>query len=82
MILPTKHTNFSESILGLSGFLLTFIKQRPYTIDELWDELESISTEKYLLYKNHTFDNVVLAIDLLYMMGAISMNETGKILLI
>lgn len=80
MILPTKHTNFSESILGLAGFLLSFIKQKPHTIDELWNELEYISAEKYLLYKNHTFDNVVLAIDLLFMMGVISMNETGKIL--
>ena len=81
MILPTKHTNLSESILGLSGYMLTFLKQRPCSVDELWDELEKPSALDHHLYKNHTFDNVVFAIDLLYMIGAVNMNENGKICL-
>ena len=81
MILPTKHTNLSESILGLSGYLLSFLKQRPYSIDELWDELKNAAARDYSLYKNHTFDNVVFAIDLLYMIGAVNIDENGKICL-
>lgn len=81
MILPTKHTNLSESILGLSGYLLSFLKQRPYSIDELWDELKNAAARDYSLYKNHTFDNVVFAIDLLYMIGAVNMDLNGKICL-
>lgn len=81
MILPTKHTNLSESILGLSGYLLTFLKQRPYSVDELWDELENVAVRDYSLYKKHTFDNVVFAIDLLYMIGAVKMDVNGKICL-
>ena len=82
MILPTKHTNLSESILGLSGYLLTFLKQRPYSVDELWNELENHSALDYSLYKNHTFDNVIFAIDLLFMIGAVNMNGNGKICLV
>jgi hypothetical protein len=81
MILPTKHTNLSESILGLSGYLLSFLKQRPYSVDELWDELKNAAARDYSLYKNHTFDNVVFAIDLLYMIGAVNMDLNGKICL-
>lgn len=81
MILPTKHTNLSESILGLSGYLLSFLKQRPYSVDELWDELKNTAARDYSLYKNHTFDNVVFAIDLLYMIGAVNMDLNGKICL-
>ena len=82
MILPTKHTNLSESILGLSGYLLSFLKQKPYSVDELWDELGNAAAQDYSLYKNHTFDNVVFAIDLLFMIGAVNMDVNGKICLI
>lgn len=81
MILPTKHTNLSESILGLSGYLLSFLKQRSYSVDELWDELKNAAARDNSLYKNHTFDNVVFAIDLLYMIGAVNMDVNGKICL-
>lgn len=82
MILPTKHTNLSESILGLSGYLLSFLKQNPLSVDELWGEIENTSAYGYSLYKNHTFDNLVFAIDLLYMMGAVNIDANGKICLI
>ncbi len=79
MILPTKHTNLSESILGLSGYLLTFLKVRPYSVDELWAKLEAIKQKGNVQYSKHTFDNLVLAIDLLFMIGAISMDNNDNI---
>ncbi len=81
MILPTKHTNLSESLLGLSGYLLTFLKAQPCSIDALWERLEEDRANGCLLYRNHTFDNVVLAIDLLYLIGRVSIDTTGKIAL-
>ena len=42
MILPSKHISLSESLLGLAGILLTFLAKRPYTLDELWQELSLI----------------------------------------
>lgn len=81
MILPTKHTNLSESLLGLSGYLLTFLKAQPCSIDALWERLEEDRANSSLLYRNHTFDNVVLAIDLLYLIGKVSIDTTGKIAL-
>lgn len=82
MILPTKHTNLSESILGLSGFLLSFLKVRSYSIDDLWAELESCNATSDTLFASHTFDNLVLSIDLLFMIGAVTMDTNGNICLI
>ena len=81
MILATKHTNLSESLLGLSGYLLTFLKAQPCSIDALWERLEEDRANSSLLYRNHTFDNVVLAIDLLYLIGKVYIDTTGKIAL-
>ena len=82
MILPTKHTNLSESLLGLSGYLLTFLKAQPYSIDALWEKMEQAKAEGNLLYRNHTFDNLVLAIDLLFLIGKVSIDTSGKISLL
>lgn len=79
MILPTKHTNLSESLLGLSGYLLTFLKAQPYSVDALWDKLEEEKATANSPYRNHTFDNVVLAIDLLYIIGKVAIDTNGKI---
>jgi hypothetical protein len=81
MILPTKHTNLSESILGLAGFLLSYLKTKSYNIDELWFELKKYRTI-HPIYKTHSFDNLVMAVDLLFLMGSISMDHNGKIRLI
>ena len=82
MILPTKHTNLSESLLGLSGYLLTFLKAQPYSIDALWEKMVQAKAEGNQLYRNHTFDNLVLAIDLLFLIGKVSIDTSGKISLL
>lgn len=80
MILPSKHINLSESLLGLGGVLLTFLRHKPYTIDGLWQEYSKINNTRDRFPAYHSFDNVVLAIDLLYMIGAIGLNEKGEII--
>ncbi len=76
MILPSKHIKFSQSILGLAGFLLSQLKQ-PKTIDELWIKYSKTSAKKFPSY--HDFDNIVLAVNLLYTLEAIELNEWGEI---
>lgn len=78
MIIPSKHTNLSESIIGLAGFLLSFLATSVYSVDELWGKLQQ-TEEGRKYFHNHSFDNVVMAIDLLYMMGVININDQGKI---
>lgn len=78
MILPSKHLRFSESLLGLGGVLLTFIKE-PVTIDDIWLKYSEINNTKNKFPAYHSFDNIILALDYLYLIGAIEINNVGKI---
>jgi hypothetical protein len=77
MILPTKHINLSESFIGLSGFLLKLLN-KAMTIDDLWQEFQKVNnTAQYPAY--HSFDNIILGINLLFFIGAIEIDTKGKI---
>ncbi|GAB6482696.1 hypothetical protein bcgnr5369_54220 [Bacillus cereus] len=77
MILPQKHVKLSESLFGLGSFLIQFI-QKPISIDDLWNEFNKINnTEKFPTY--HSFDNFILALDYLYLIGAIDQDDKGGI---
>lgn len=80
MILPTKHIRLSESLLGLSGYLLRYLHE-PLTVDELWFKFSKINNSKtFPAY--HSFDNMILALDCLYMINKIEINSEGKIYVI
>lgn len=80
MILPSKHISLSESLLGLAGVILTFLTRKPYTLDELWQEYSKINNTRDFFPAYHNFDNVIMAINLLYLIGAIDINTKGKII--
>lgn len=76
MILPTKHIRISESLIGLGGYLLKYLKE-PMTIDQLWIKYEIVNNKKFPSY--HNFDNMVLALNLLFIMGIVDINEKGEL---
>ena len=79
MILPNKHIRFSESTLGLAGYLLSRIQERgSSSVDELWDDCQHESTGARLM-ANQSFDNLIRGVDLLYMMGIVELNVEGRI---
>lgn len=80
MILPSKHISLSESLLGLAGVLLTFLIKKPYTLDELWQEYSKINKTKDFFPAYHDFDNVIMAVNLLFTIGAININTNGEII--
>lgn len=63
MILPTKHIAEHETILGVGAAVLNHLS-RPRTISELWDRLRDDRTVG-------TYERFILALDLLYILGAI-----------
>lgn len=78
MILPSKHIRFSESLLGLGGVLLSFINE-PISVDEIWYKFSEINNHEKKLPAYHNFDNVVLALNYLFLIGAVSLDKNGKI---
>jgi hypothetical protein len=79
MILPSKHISLAESLLGLGGVLLEILIKQPCSLDSLWQEYSKINNKKELFPAYHSFDNVIFAVDLLFMIGAISINSGGEI---
>jgi hypothetical protein len=76
MILPAKHIKFSQSLLGLAGFILGCLKQ-PMSVDEIWIKFSKTSKTKFPGY--HDFDNIVLATNLLFLLGTIEIDRQGKL---
>ncbi|MBP1638940.1 MAG: hypothetical protein H6Q17_523 [Bacteroidetes bacterium] len=79
MILPSKHISLSESLLGLGGAVLQMITNRPCSLEYVWQEYSKINNNRELFPAYHSFDNVVLAVDLLFIIGAININSEGEI---
>lgn len=76
MILPTKHIRISESLIGLGGFLIKLLNE-PMTIDKLWVKYSKYNNKKLPAY--HSFDNLVLSLNVLYMMGIVEINDKGEL---
>ena len=65
MILPKKQLSVSESFFGFGAFLLQQLS-KPMTIDDLWEYSTKFS-----------FDQYIMALDYLFIIGAIEKNERG-----
>jgi hypothetical protein len=67
MILPTKHISTRNSLLGVGAKILEQMYY-PRTVTSLWN---AVSTMPEVA----TFERFVLTLDLLYMIGAVEMDE-------
>ncbi len=76
MLLPDKHISFAESLIGLGAFILESLRL-PQDVDALWRLFEKSRGKDYPAY--HSFDNLVLTVDVLFAIGAINLDEDGKL---
>ncbi|MDH1518467.1 hypothetical protein N5I08_05435 [Acinetobacter johnsonii] len=75
-LLPHKHTLFSESLIGIAGFLNSILPVNSLTIDELWTLVE-INQKKYP--SNVNFEQMILATDILFAINIINLLPDGRI---
>jgi hypothetical protein len=66
MILPTKHINPLDSLLGVGALILERLKTTK-TVTQLWDEMRDLPQVV-------TFERLVLGLDLLYMIGLVELD--------
>lgn len=69
MILPTKHINFSQSLLGLGAYILPRL-QSPKSIDDLW-EMYEVDCKNNVYLTKHSFDHLMMTLIFLYRIGGI-----------
>lgn len=74
-LLPHKHIRFSESLIGLAGFVRQLLK-KPHTIDEVWEILNR--NDSNWLYKP-TFEQVVIAVVILFALGQIRETDNQQL---
>jgi hypothetical protein len=77
MLLPAKHIKLSESIIGLSGFVLEKLN-KPKTVDMLWNELR-VAVEGKEYPTHHPFENLLLSLGFLYSIGLVHLDENGMV---
>ena len=75
--MPSKHINFSQSLLGFGSYILSKIN-RPTTIDDIWKVYQS-DLQNELYSAKHSFDNLILTLIFLYSVNAI--NEKNGLIL-
>lgn len=69
MILPTKHILIRDSLLGVGAELLKKLAE-PCTVSDFWKKSRSV--------QDMTYKRFVMALDLLYLIGAVDFSD-GKI---
>jgi len=67
MILPSKHIRAEQTLLGVGAILLREL-ERPCTVSSLWEKTKTNDVVG-------TFERFVLALDMLYLLGAITVTD-------
>ena len=74
MILPSKHLSQERALLTVGGRILQHLRQ-PKTVSALWEELPLRAENSPHSTSPLSYDGFVLALDLLYLIGAIEMED-------
>lgn len=74
--MPNKHIFFSDSLLAVAGLLRSKLIIKPLSLDELW---LNIKHDDSLIKPD--FTEVVLAINILYAIKQIKLNEYSELVL-
>lgn len=73
MILPTKHIRPDRTLLSIGAELLACLRE-PTTVSRLWDDVRS-ARGATLDSASINYDWFVLALDLLFMLGAVDLER-------
>ena len=76
-LLPEKHVRTSESLLGLGAVVLVVLEGKPKNLDTLWTDMKELDTVRPRIHGTVTLDRVVLAVDFLFTVGAVTLNSEG-----
>lgn len=78
MILPKKQLSMSESYFGFGAFLLEKLSEST-SVEDLWEYYkDSYKNLKYPV--KFSFDQFITALDYLYLIGAVKMDERRTLL--
>lgn len=74
MILPSKHLSQDRALLTVGARILQKLSQ-PKTVSALWEELTDKREMTYNAELPLSYDGFVLALDILFIIGAVGLKE-------
>jgi hypothetical protein len=74
LILPSKHISQEKALLTVGADLLKRLN-KPKTVSSVWEEIRQPATVYGENSRYASYDWFILALDLLYIIGAIEINE-------
>lgn len=74
MILPSKHLSQEKALLTVGAEILQQLTE-PITVSSLWEKMPIDNNKGVLQHKYH-YDTFVLALDLLFILGALKLEES------
>lgn len=74
MILPSKHLSQDRALLTVGARVLQHLS-RPKTVSAVWEELFRQGEETQHSTQSLGFDQFVLGLDLLFLVGAVQLDE-------
>lgn len=74
MLTPTKNLHEDKAILKIGARILSFLTF-PRTLSSTWEAYTEFQNQESLNIPNIQFDTFILALDFLYMIGAIEYQE-------
>lgn len=77
MLFPSKHLKLSQSIWAVGGIVLGILT-KPKDTETVWREFCDINDGPELPYK-HSFDNFLLALNFLFSIDTIDIDDTGAL---
>ena len=79
MLMPKKHINLSESLIGIGGIILQCLGKTSKSLDAIISYTEQIldNNKNKKIYNN--IDSIILAIDYLYSIGVIDIDGEGGV---
>ncbi|MCA9076890.1 MAG: hypothetical protein KDA93_17825 [Planctomycetaceae bacterium] len=78
-LLPQKHVHTAESLIGLGAIVLSLLEESGRSLDNLWTHVKQAEAVKRRIHGTVTLDHVVLAVDFLYAVGAVTLSKEGHL---
>lgn len=79
MILPNKYVLLSESLIGISAFILDILKNKKMGIEEIWEKFERKYILKQVIKNPPSYQKFLYTLDFMYLTKMINYNSKGEI---
>lgn len=77
-LFPSKHVRLHETLLGLGAAVLAELWD-PKDVDSVWELLKDLKRRKKTVPDHTTFEDMILAVEFLFALGAVSTNSKGEL---